>query len=279
MARRDEGFFSAKDNLRLFWETTFPEGEPRAHVGVVHGYGDHAGRYRGVIDALAAQGFTVHAFDYRGHGQADGRRGFCDSFGDLIEDLALFWQRVRAAAGSKKSFLLTHSNGALMALKWVETGGGQGLDGLICSAPYLKLAITPPATKLMAAKLVNRVMPWMPLKTELTSQDLTRDEAIQQQTDKDPLYNRIVTPRWFVESTRVQLEVLKDAANVTVPLFVLGGDADPVAAPAAVRAFYESAGAKDKRFKAYPGMRHEPLSELGREEVYRDIGGWISEHL
>ena len=78
MGRHDEGFFSARDNLRLFWETDLPDGPPRAHLGVVHGYADHCGRYRATIDALVGRGFAVHAFDYRGHGQADGRRGHCD---------------------------------------------------------------------------------------------------------------------------------------------------------------------------------------------------------
>jgi len=279
MVHRDEGFFSAHDHLRLFWETTFPEGASRAQVGVVHGYGDHCGRYRGAIEALAAQGFTVHAFDYRGHGKSDGRRGFCAHYGELVEDLVRFWQRIRMASGDQKAFLVAHSNGGLMALKWLETGGGQGLQGLVLSAPYLQLAITPPATKLFAARVANRLVPWIPLKTELTSKDLTRDEAVQRQTDEDPLYHRVVTPRWFNEAKRVQGEVLKDAASVTVPLFVFCGAEDPVAAPAAARIFFDAAGAKDKRFKSYPGMRHEPLSEQGREEVFRDIGGWISEHV
>lgn len=279
MPRRDEGFFSAKDNLRLYWETTFPEGEPRAHIGVVHGYADHSGRYRGIIDALAADGYAVHAFDYRGHGQADGRRGFCDRFSDYLDDLELFWKRIRAAAGGKKTFLLAHSNGGLMAIHWLLARGPEGVAGVILSAPYLKLAITPPATKLLAAKAMQKLIPWLPIKTELTPQDLTRDMEEQRKVEKDPLYGRIVTPRWFIEAGKAQLEAMKGAAGVKVPLFVFCGEADGVASGVATREFFDLAASPDKRFKKYPGMRHEPLNEIGREEVYRDISGWISEHL
>ncbi|HLL55667.1 MAG TPA: lysophospholipase [Myxococcaceae bacterium] len=279
MARRDEGFFSAKDNLRLYWETTYPDGEPKAHVGVVHGYGDHCGRYRGVIDSLAAQGLVVHAFDYRGHGQADGRRGFCDRFTDLIDDLDLFWQRLRGAAQGKKTFLLAHSNGGLMAVHWVLARRPEGLAGLLLSAPYLRLALTPPASKIFAAKVVGRMLPWLPIKTELTPQDLTRDLDEQRKVEKDPLYNRMVTPRWFIESGKAQLEAMAQAGGLKSPLLVFCGEADKVASPDAAREFFEHAGSADKRFKVYPGMRHEPLNEIGREEVYRDISGWISEHL
>src|SRR5579864_4922266 len=118
MGRHDEGFFSAKDNTRLFWVSDVPD-TPKAWVGVVHGYADHSGRYREVIDAWVKDGFAVHAFDYRGHGQADGRRGHCDEYAELVDDLDLFWDRVQKAAGGQKAFMVAHSNGALMAIHWL----------------------------------------------------------------------------------------------------------------------------------------------------------------
>jgi lysophospholipase len=278
MARHDEGFFTAKDRLRLYWTSDLPEA-PRAHVAVVHGYADHIGRYRPVTEALLADGFAVHGFDYRGHGRADGRRGFCDKWPDYVDDLACYWERVRKAAGGQKVFLLAHSHGALMAVHLLASRGMPGLSGLVLSAPYFKLAITPPALKVLAAKVVGRVVPWLPIPSELKIEALTRDPDIQRATSEDPLYIRTVTPRWFVQSTRAQAEALGMAVRVTAPIFILCGSADGVAAPASARSFFETVGAADKKFKEYPGMRHEPLNELGRDEVFRDISGWISAHL
>ncbi|MGZ3459470.1 MAG: alpha/beta hydrolase [Archangium sp.] len=278
MARFDEGFFSGKDGLRLYWMSEQPE-QPRAHVAVVHGYGDHIGRYRTTFDALTAQGFAMHGFDYRGHGRADGRRGFCASWPDYLDDLAGFWERVRSAAEGRKVFLLAHSHGGLMAVHLLGRGGLEGLSGLVLSAPYFKLAITPPALKLVAAKVVGRVLPWMPIKTELTPESLSRDEAVQRAVSQDPLYNQIVTPRWFIESTQAQARVMSLASEVKVPLFLLCGAEDGVASVETGRLFFEAVGSKDKEYKAYPGMRHEPLNELGKEEVQRDISRWISAHL
>src|SRR3954468_20714771 len=102
MPRHDEGFFSAKDNLRLFWESDLPDREPKAHVAIVHGYGDHAGRYRATIDALVKDGFGVHAFDYRGHGQGDGRRAYADRFTDYVDDLEAFWRKLSGPTNGKK---------------------------------------------------------------------------------------------------------------------------------------------------------------------------------
>jgi alpha-beta hydrolase superfamily lysophospholipase len=278
MASHDEGFFTAKDHLRLYWTSDLPAA-PRAHVALVHGYADHIGRYRPVTEALVAEGFGVHGFDYRGHGRADGRRGFCDKWPDYLDDLALYWERVRKAASGQKIFLLAHSHGALMAVHLLASGGLQGVSGAVLSAPYFKLAITPPTPKVLAARVVGKVVPWLPIPSELKIENLTRDPDIQRATSADPLYIRTVTPRWFIESTRAQVEAMALAIRVTAPIFILCGSADGVAAPAAARSFFETVGSADKKFKEYPGMRHEPLNELGREEVFRDISGWISAHL
>jgi alpha-beta hydrolase superfamily lysophospholipase len=279
MARHDEGFFTAKDQLRLFWTLDLPDAPPRAHVALLHGYADHVGRYRPVTEALVADGFAVHGLDYRGHGRADGRRGYCDKWPDYLDDLAVFWERVRKAAGGQKAFLLGHSHGALMAARQAASGGLEGMAGLILSAPYFKLAIIPPATKVMAARLVGKVVPWLPIPNELKPEQLTRDPEIVRATHADPLYIRTVTPRWFIESTQAQAQALEQAVRVTAPIFIFCGSNDGVAAPAAARSFFAKVGSTDKKFKEYPGMLHEPMNELGREEVFRDISNWISAHL
>lgn len=278
MARTEDGFFTARDRLRLYWTSLLPE-QPRAHLAVVHGYGDHIGRYRSTFEALAAQGLGVHGFDYRGHGRADGRRAYCQAWTDYLDDLELFWERTHKAAADKPLFLLAHSHGALMAVHLLARGGLQGLAGLVLSAPYFRLAFTPPPLKFLAARGVGRLIPWLPIKTELTPQDLTHDEAVQRATWEDPLYNRTVTPRWFVESTRAQGEVLALASRVQRPALFFMGAEDRVACLRTAKAFFQAVPAQDKSFKEYPGMRHEPLNERGREQVHQDIAGWISAHL
>jgi lysophospholipase len=277
MPHHDEGFFNAKDNLRLFWVSDVPEA-PRAHVALVHGYGDHSGRYRPAIEALVAEGFAVHSFDYRGHGRADGRRGHAERWQEFVDDLEVFWARVRRAAGGQKTFLLGHSHGGLMALQWLSRDV-QGLSGLVLSAPYLRLALSPPALKVAAARVVGTVLPWLPIKSGLKAADLTRDEAIQAATLADPLYLDIATPGWFTQSSRAQVQTLAAGPSVKVPLFLFCGEKDGVASTVASRAFFESVASADKTYKEYPGMRHEPLNEVGRDEVFRDISGWISRHL
>lgn len=277
MPTHDEGFFSARDNLRLFWESDTPEA-PRAHVAVVHGYADHCGRYRGVIDHLVKEGFAVHAFDYRGHGQSGGRRGHVDHFDDYLDDLDAFWTRVRDAAAGQKTFLLGHSHGALMSIVW-QKRNPVGVAGMVLSAPYLKLALKPPKLKVLSAQVMGKVIPWLPVANVLRPEQLTRDPTLQKEVAKDPLYNHVVTPRWFSEANLAQIEALELAPKIKLPTFVLWGSDDPIAAPQAARIFSDKLGASDKTSKEYPEMVHEPMNDVGREAVWRDISGWISSHL
>ena len=277
MARHDEGFFNAKDNLRLFWESDLPD-KPRAHLGIVHGYADHSGRYRKFIDSLVADNFAVHAFDYRGHGQADGRRGYCEKFSDFVDDLETFWMRVRSAAGPKKSFLFAHSHGGLMAIHY-QMRKPPELAGLVLSAPYLKLALKPPPLKVVAARAIGKIVPWLPVKNDIRPELLTRDVEAQRAVERDHLYNRSVTPRWFNEANAAQLQALTMAPQIRLPVLVICGAADGIASTETTREFFQRIGSADKQYKEYPGMRHEVANEIGKESVWKDVSGWISKHL
>ena len=281
MAEHQEGFLQSKDGLRLFWQWDAPD-KPRARVMLVHGYAEHIGRYRPFIQALLAESIAVFGFDYRGHGQSEGRRGHCKRFSEYLEDLQIFVDHVapsdRRQAGAPKWFLLGHSHGGLIAIHYLAQRDARQWAGLILSSPYLRLALTPPPAKVLAAKCVEKVLPWLPFKNEISFDQLTRDAEAQALVSRDPLYNRTVTPRWFSESTRAQQEALKMGPSITLPTLVICGEKDPIASTAATRSFFDTVSARDKNYQEYPGMLHETLNEIGKEEVWRRISHWISDH-
>jgi lysophospholipase len=268
------GFLPAKDNLRLFRRSIVPP-NPKAAVLVLHGYADHSGRYLEVMGHLAAQGFAVHALDYRGHGQADGRRGHIESFSQYLDDIELFLGSVVEETTGLKRFFLAHSHGALIVLAYALAHPKAAVSGAVLTDPYLKLAFAPPAALVAISGLLSKVVPWMPFKNRLQAQMLTHDEAIQRATERDPLYNSMTTPRWFVESTRAQREVIANAVDYRWPSLVLLGGEDPIASGETTRAFFEHIGSKDKELVVYEGFRHEIMNEVGRERVYADIARWL----
>lgn len=277
MVLHEEAFLDV-DGARLWTEDDVPTGA-RAHVLMLHGYADHLGRYRALRDALVAEGFGVHAYDQRGHGRTPGARGHVRQFSDYLDDFDRGLARMRTQAGNTRAFVIGHSHGGLEALAALQRRAAPLVDGLVLSSPYLALAFAPPAWKAGMAKALQGIFPAMRVPLDLDLAALSRDEAWVRTTNADPLYNRVGTPRWFVESSRAQAEVLARGAAIQVPVLMLLGTDDRIASATVARQFFDTLGTKDKTLREYPGMRHELLNEVGKEEVFRDICRWISEHL
>jgi alpha-beta hydrolase superfamily lysophospholipase len=270
-AAREEGTVASTGGVRLAWSRFVPP-SPRAAVAVLHGGGDHSGRYAGITAALVGAGFAVSLVDFRGHGRSTGRRWHVESFDDYLADLDAFWPRAREAAPGKPAFVVAHSQGALVAALWAIRAP-RDAAGLVLSSPYLRLAFTPPRLRVLAARLVGRVVPWLPIATGLRIADLTSDEEFRAFTERDPLYGRKTTPSWFVASMAAQAEVLARAGELRLPLLVLAAGADVIADAGAARAFVEAAGSADKEYRELPGQRHEIWNERERE---RAIGGAVA---
>ena len=271
----DEGFFSARDGLRLFWHTA-KAATPAAHVALVHGYAEHLGRHAEVMRALVDAGYTVHLVDCRGHGQSGGKRAHVDKFEDYLSDLELFLARVKEQARELPVFLLGHSHGALIAARYL-LDKPDAVRGAVLSSPYFRLKLQVPALKLMAGKLMARILPSLPMKNELKAEQLTRDVAIQNATKADPLYQQIATPGWFVGSSAAQETVMRRATEFVTPFLMMFGGADPIADPAAGKEFFDAATSKDKQHKQYDGFLHELFHEPERDLVFKDLVGWLDE--
>jgi alpha-beta hydrolase superfamily lysophospholipase len=273
-ARHEEGFLNSADHLRLFWQRYTPA-KPKATVLVLHGAGDHCGRYPALTSALVRAGFQVALLDLRGHGQSDGRRWHIDSFADYVSDLDAFVAKLsQDGIAGERLFAVAHSQGALVTALWGLTRG-RHLSGFVFSSPYFRLALKPPMAKVVGARILGRAIPWLPVSTGLDVADLTSDVELQRWTERDPLYGRATTPRWFDESGRAQVEVLRRAGEWTSPLLVLAGGADRIAHVAAARQFVDAAKATDKKLVVYDGFRHELYNEVERDRPVADTVGWL----
>lgn len=275
-ARHEEGFLDSADHLRLYWQRYTPPAA-RATVAIVHGGGDHSGRYPALTRALVAARFQVALVDLRGHGQSDGRRWHVDAFSDYVSDLDAFVAKLsQDGIAGERLFAVAHSMGALVTTLW-GFSRGRHLSGFVLSSPYFRLALRPPAAKVLGARLLGRAVPWLSISTGLDPADLTSDPELRRWTERDPLYGRSTTPRWFSESRRAQVEVLRRAKEWRAPLLVLAGGADRIADVAAARAFFEAATVDDKRLVVYDGFRHELFNERERARPIADVVSWLGE--
>src|SRR5689334_4454606 len=132
--------FPASDGTSLF-ERVWPTASPRGVVALLHGYGEHIGRYEHVAAAMNGAGFSVYGMDLRGHGQSGGARGFCRRFDEFVDDAGLLLSRARRAASGLPVFLVGHSFGGLIATRVAQRGAGRPnqpdrIDGMVLSSPF-----------------------------------------------------------------------------------------------------------------------------------------------
>ncbi len=260
----------------LYQITVMPE-SPRVVVGVLHGYADYGERYLDVMRAWADMGIGSVALDMRGHGHAEGSRGYCDRFDEFLDDATELSRLVSDAAKGAPRFLFGHSFGGLVAATSMLRDPGD-VKGLLLSNPYFELALQVGAPKLFAAKVASRLYPKLALPSGLMGKDLTHDKVIAAKYDADPLVFKKATARWFVESTKAQARLFEDAPKLEMPLYVLLGANDPVASPAGGRRFHDRAGSKDKKLDERAGLFHEVLNEPEWPELAKALGEWMLAH-
>ena len=175
-------------------------------------------------------------------------------------------------------FVLGHSNGGQVALRAVLRSPGS-IAGLVLSNPVLRVAVQVPAAKLMVARFLARHAPWVSLKGEIRAETLTRDPEIQQEHRADPLrHSRMSAPLFFGMIEGGQM-LMSRAHEINTPVLLLLGGQDTVTDPAAARTFFDILGSEDKTLSIYPKMLHEPLNEIGRQQVLDDVLRWIDPRL
>jgi alpha-beta hydrolase superfamily lysophospholipase len=261
---------------RLFIREARPAGSVRACVVLVHGLGEHSGRYGHVAAALLARGFAVVGWDLRGHGHSSGVRGDIASGESLVEDLAAVCARFRQEACPL--FIFAHSLGGQIALRLLEKNETV-CRGAVIASPWFRLAFEPPWWKLWLARLAMRVWPGFVQARDIRSERLSRDAAhLASFPDLELVHERISARMYFWLKTGGE-RILAEAEAVRTPLLLLHGDEDPVTSHRATCDFFERVASADKTLRIYPGARHETHNELDRAQMLREIGDWMEARL
>lgn len=271
--------FRTTDKLNLFVRVRTPKNKaPRAVVNIVHGMFEHSGRFEEAIDYLTAAGFLCRAYDQRGHGQSEGKRGDTPSYAQLISDLERFFEMGAEAHPEIPHFLLGHSMGGCLVLNFVIRKKPK-VAGVISSAPWLSLAFQPEAWKVHLGKLVAQVWPGFAQSAEMEPSAITRDKEQIQAYQYDTLMHTSITARFFLEAMSAGSWVMKQAHRLPVPLYLYHGTSDYVTSIKSSREFAKAAPEHLCTFEELDGMYHDIFHDLGREEVYQKMVDWLGKQL
>lgn len=252
---------------------------PRGLVLLVHGQGEHMGRYSHVAAHLNHAGFAVHTFDLRGHGLSGGTRGHTMSWADYLDDVDRNLRLAREAVPGVPWFLLGHSMGGLVAIRWAQERPQALPSALIVSNPLLQLAFEVPKLKATVGRWMSDIWPSLALPTGLDANGLCHDQAVVQAYKSDPLVHDKASSRWFTSMTDAMAKSHTHARDLMLPVLTLIGASDPIVAAAGAERFHQAVGSADKRKEVWPHMFHEIFNEPDKDLPLNATVSFMNEHL
>ncbi len=265
---------------RIVYVTYLPA-TPKAIAIVVHGIGEHMGRYRHVAGALAGRDYAVYGSDHRGHGESGGARCNVERFGYFIDDLQQIVERATADLPGLPVYLVAHSMGGLIAVNYAIKHQEQ-LAGMILSAPGLGARGNLPPLLIKVAGVLARVAPGLPVTMLATGSEsaLSRDPQIQELFDADPLcYHGKVKARMGNELLKAVAAAWAGASTIRLPLLIMHGSADMIVPVANSERLYQEVASEDKLLRLWDGGRHETFNELYKDAAITEMLDWLDEHV
>ena len=272
-----EGTLTGTGGIPLwFWVRGVPE--PRGVCLLVHGLGEHSGRYRHVAEILNQRRMAAWAVDYRGHGRAGGRRGHCGTFAELVDDVSRVLARIRQEAPALPTILVGHSLGGLIVLT-IALQQPKELRGVVASSPALGLATQPPLVKRWLASSLGRAWPTCLVPNGVHPEWLSHDPSVKTAYLRDPLVHRRVSLGGYLAVREGMAWAMARACDMTLPCLILQAGDDRIVSVEATRTFAHQVPSPGSAYHEYPGWFHEVFNETDRQRVFDEMAAWVQARL
>jgi acylglycerol lipase len=269
-----EGKFIGVRNIQVFYQAWLPEGGVKAVLPIIHGLGEHSGRYLNVVNHFVPLGYVVYGLDQIGHGKSGGPREFVERFEDYSDTFTQYLAMVKQWQPGKPIFLLSHSIGGLIASYYLLDHQAE-FQGAIFSAPVVKVAAHVTQMTVFMARALSLLAPSAGV-LPVDPSTISRDPEVVKAYVNDPLvFHGKTTARLSAEMLRALTRVSAETDKITLPFLAMQGGADRLVDPDGAQILYEKAGSKHKTLKIYDGLYHEIFNEPEHERVLGDVAAWL----
>lgn len=250
-----------------------PKGKPLAAILMIHGLGEHAGRYAWWAGKFNDAGIAFISFDLPGHGMAEGRRGVMPPYGELYKTIDLLLSEMRNDYPAVPLFLYGHSLGGGIVLNYLIKNRPE-IRGAIVTSPWIRLTETPPRYKVLLASVVKSVMPGMTQPSGLKTEFLSHDPEVVNLYRTDELVHGLISVGLYNSAIKAAEESLERAGEISVPLLIAHGRDDMITSPSG--SVDIASAAPHATLKLWDGGYHELHNDLMKEEHFEFITDWIN---
>jgi alpha-beta hydrolase superfamily lysophospholipase len=266
------------DGLEMYAGEWVPEGKAKAAICLVHGVGEHIGRYQWDGEALTKAGYILSGFDIRGFGKSQGSRGFTPSLETYFDDIDSFLAQVAGRHPGLPLFLYGHSMGGILVLAYPPVRH-PALAGVIATAPGLKTELEKQKMKVFLTKVFGRLYPGLTLQSGLDVPEICRDAKVVEAYLNDPLVHTQVTAGWGLAMLKAIALANQYAPRFPMPLLLMHATGDKIAYPSGSECYAEMAPKDKLTFKEWEGFKHELHTDPDREQVFKFMVDWLDARL
>jgi alpha-beta hydrolase superfamily lysophospholipase len=270
--------WQTKDGASLYAQAWEPDERPLAIICMVHGLGEHFGRYRHLAKFLTDNRFAYIGSDLRGHGKTPGPRGHVSSFETFMDDIDLLLDQARIRYPGLPVFLYGNSLGGILVLNYCLRRKPD-LRGVIVTSPGLRSALEEQTVKVAFAKIAGTLLPWLSLPTGLDVNALSRNPEVARAYLADPLVHNRATLRMAKESFAAIPYIFQHAAEFRYSLLLMHGTADRLVYARGSQEFAEMAKNADITLHLWEGAYHELINEPEQDQVFNKILQWLNKLL
>lgn len=277
--RSFEANWVGRDGIRFFMQGWEPDTKPRAVLALIHGLGEHSGRYSHVGRILADAGYALAGFDLRGHGSSSGKRGHIPSLDSVLLDIEEFMAHVEARYPETPHLMYGHSLGGLLALAYAIQVGN-GLTGVVVTGPALRSPLEEQRLKVLLVRLIGSIVPSLTLHSGLDVNMISRDPAVIAAYRTDPLVHMGASLGFGRCALNAIQLCFRRARELTLPLLIMHGTADRITTPAGSEEFARLVGEVNEEvtLQLWDGLYHELHNEPERDEVFAFMLEWLGHH-
>ncbi|MFN0034643.1 MAG: lysophospholipase, partial [Saprospiraceae bacterium] len=247
---------------------------PRAVIALVHGQGEHIGRYGHVAEWFNRHGIAVLGFDHQGYGRSEGKRGHAKNLQVLLDDIGLLLEKTRQTYPGLPLFSYGHSMGGGLALNYVTRRQPADLAGLITTGPWIRLAFEAPAIKVIIGKILRWFMPTLTLPTGLVAHFISHDEAVVDAYKSDSLIHDKLSAAAGIALLDGADWLNKWSGEFKIPVLLQHGGDDLLTSASATQEFAARVQG-DVTHREWPGLYHEIHNEVEKEEVFEYTLQWM----
>ena len=250
--------------------------KPKGIVCLVHGLGEHSGRYANVAAFLNSIGFSLVSYDLRGHGLSEGQKGHVPRYEMLLDDIQTFIDAVAEQKDDQNTpiFLYGHSLGGLQVITYLLSRQPANIAGTIVTSPALRPAFIAPAWKLLLGKVSVKILPSLSVSNEINVAHISRDQSVVDTYLADTLVHDRISSGLGMGILDNGEWALQHASTLKCPMLLMHGSGDQITSSEASQLFAETAG-DICNFKLWEGLFHETHNEPEKDQVLSVIKQWL----